>query len=129
MSTGVKQAAIALVVVQVVHGFIPAETEAEGYVGAVGGLILLVASLAAVFGAFTGRAWATPLTGWTGLVVAVGFTLYHAVPVHGPLTNPYFGEPVGVPAWIGVAAAVVVGIYAAAVGLPRRSPAVGLSVR
>jgi hypothetical protein len=77
-----EKAAWALVIVPVVHGLTPAETEAEGYLGLVGGLALLVAAMVAVVGFRAGRLWATPLTGWTGLIIAVGFTLYHAVPFH-----------------------------------------------
>lgn len=116
-------AAWLLLVTQVVHGFVPADTEAEGYVGLVGGLVLLVATMAAIFGLRTGRAWGAPLAGWTGLVVAVGFVAYHAVPVRSPVTNPYLGEPVGAPAWISVAAAVAAGAWTA--HLARRDPAAG----
>jgi hypothetical protein len=123
MRTGVERAGWALVIVQVVHGFTPAETEAEGYVGLVGGLILLLAAMAAVVGFRTGKRWAAPLTGWTGLAIAVGFTLYHAVPFHSPLTNPYLGEPVGAPAWISVALAVAAGGWAAYEGLVRATAA------
>ena len=120
-----EKAAWALVIVQVVHGLTPAETEAEGYLGLVGGLALLVAAMVAVVGFRTGRLWATPLTGWTGLIIAVGFTLYHAVPFHSPVTNPYFGEPVGAVAWVSVGLAVGAGAWAAWEGLVRPSPVVG----
>ena len=120
----IEAAAWALLVTQVVHGFTPAETEAEGYVGLVGGLVLLVATMAAIVGLRSGRSWARPLAGGTGLAVAVGFVLYHAVPFHSPLTNPYLGEPVGAPAWISVGLAVAAGAWAASEGLPmRRTPA------
>ena len=118
----IEAAAWALLVTQVVHGFTPAETEAEGYVGLVGGLILLVATMAAIVGLRSGRTWAQALAGWTGLAVAVGFVLYHAVPFHSPLTNPYLGEPVGAPAWISVALAVAAGAWAASEGLPALRP-------
>ena len=121
MQNRLELSAWALVITQVVHGFTPAETEAEGYVGLVGGLILLVASLTAVFGLRTGKPWARSLTGWTGLIVAVGFVLYHAVPFHSAVTNPYLGEPVGPPAWISVAFAVAAGAWAAFEGLGNQS--------
>src|SRR5437660_2197061 len=104
-------AAWLLVAVQVVHGLTPAKTEAEGAVGAVGGLALLVASIAAVYGFRTTKPWAPRLTGIVGLAIAIGFTAYHAVPWHGPLTNPYFGQPVGAAAWISVALAVGAGLW------------------
>lgn len=116
---GIAWAAWALVAVQVVHGAIPAETDAEGSVGFFTGLVLLLASLVAAVGASTKRAWAPSLAGRTGLAVAVGFTLYHAVPVRSPVTNPYVGEPVGAAAWIGVVAAIAVGAWAAYEGLVR----------
>jgi hypothetical protein len=112
-SSSLQAAAVALVVTQVVHGFVPADTESEGYVGAVVGLVLLVASLAAVYGLRLGRRWAPRLAGWTGLAVAVGFVAYHATPVRSPVTNPYVGEPVGAPAWISVALAVAAGGWTA----------------
>jgi hypothetical protein len=111
----VKRAELAawlLVATQVVHGFIPAETESEGYAGAIGGLILLVASLAAVYGLRTSKSWAPTVLMVTGAAVAVGFVAYHATPVRSAVTNPYLGEPVGVPAWIGVAVAVGSGTWA-----------------
>jgi len=119
--TRLEAAAWALVVFQVVHGFTPADTESEGYVGLVGGLALLVLALAGVFGIRTGRPWAAPVTGWTGLTVAVGFVLYHAVPLKSPMTNPYLGEPVGAAAWISVALAIAAGAWAAYEGLVRSS--------
>jgi hypothetical protein len=76
--------------------------------------------MAAVIGIRTGKPWAASLTGWTGLTVAVGFVLYHAVPFHSAVTNPYVGEPVGAPAWISVALAVAAGVWAAVEGLGRR---------
>jgi hypothetical protein len=113
----IEVAAWLLLVTQVVHGFVPADTEAEGYVGLVGGLALLLATMAAIVGLRTRRGWAAPLAGWTGLVVAVGFVLYHAVPVRSPMTNPYLGEPVGAPAWISVAAAIAAGAWTAYLAL------------
>lgn len=111
-----------LLVTQVVHGFVPADTEADGYVGAVGGLGLLVATMAAIFGLRTRRAWAPSLAGWTGLVVAVGFVAYHGAPASSPVTNPYLGEPVGAPAWASVVAAVAAGAFTAYAAL-REPPA------
>lgn len=111
--TGTKAAAAALVVTQVVHALVPADTEAEGYMGLVGGLILLIASLAALYGLMQGLDWARSVLGWAGLGVSVGFVAYHAVPWSSPVTNPYIGEPVGVPAWISVVFAVAAGVWAA----------------
>lgn len=112
-----EASAWALLVLQVVHGFTPAETEAEGYVGAVGGLALLLATMVAIIGLRRGRPWAGTLTGWTGAVVAVGFVLYHALPFSTSVTNPYLGEPVGAPAWISVGLCIAAGAWAAYEGL------------
>lgn len=111
--------AVALTVAQVVHGAVPvdeAKTESESWVGLGGGLALLVLSVVAVVGLLQRRPYGRLLAAWTGLVVAVGFVAYHAVPWHSPLTNPYLGEPVGVPAWLSVLAAVAAGAWCALEG-------------
>jgi drug/metabolite transporter (DMT)-like permease len=118
-SRSLEAAAWALVIFQVVHGLTPADTESEGYVGAVVGLILLSSACTAVYGARAQRHWAPAVTAWTGLTVAVGFILYHASPVRSPITNPYPGEPVGTAAWISVALAVAAGFWAAYEGFTR----------
>lgn len=118
----VEVAAWILLVTQVIHGFTPADTESEGYTGLVVGLLLLLATMAAIYGARTEKAWAEPVAGWTGLTVAVGFVLYHATPVKSPVTNPYVGEGVGALAWISVAVAVAAGAWAAYVALPAVDP-------
>lgn len=120
-SRTLEASAWALVLFQVVHGFTPAETESEGYVGTVGGLILLAAALTAVYGIRAGRPWAEALTGWTGLLVATGFALYHALPFKSPVTNPYLGEPVGAAAWLSVALAVAAGAWASYQAFAHRS--------
>lgn len=115
--------AAALFASQFIHGAIPSgKDDAEGgsIVGLVGGAILLVASLVGLIGALRGKEWAIPLTAWTGLVVAVGFVLYHALPFKSPLTNPYAGaEGVTPAAWIGVAVCIAAGAWAAWLGLLR----------
>ena len=105
-------AAWALAVTQVVHGLTPADTESEGYVGAVVGLVLLVLSLASIHGLRQGRPWALGVLGPTAAAVAIGFVAYHATPWHSPVTNPYFGEPVGAAAWISVALCVASAVWA-----------------
>jgi len=107
-------AAAALVAIQVVHGAIPAETDAEGYVGLVAGAILVVAAVTALVGLVQRRSWARPLLGWAGATVAVGFVLYHALPITSPLTNPYFGEDeIGALQWTPVILAIAIGAWAA----------------
>ena len=104
----------ALAVTQVVHGLTPADTESEGYVGAVVGLVLLVLSLAAIYGLRLGRPWAPRVAGATGAAVAIGFVAYHATPWRSPVTNPYIGEPVGPAAWISVALCVAAAVWTVA---------------
>lgn len=112
-SRSLELAAWALVIFQVIHGLTPADTESEGYFGAIVGLILLISACTAVYGIRARRPWAPKLTAWTGLAVGVGFIAYHASPVRSPITNPYPGEPVGAAAWISVALAVAAGFWAA----------------
>ena len=117
----IEYAAWALLATQLVHAATPADTDAEGYMGLVGGLALLISSIVAIVGLRKRKSWASKLAGWTGLVVAVGFVLYHAVPVTSPVSNPYLGEPVGPAAWISVALAIAAGAWAAYEGLVRTS--------
>jgi hypothetical protein len=78
------------------------------------GAIALVSSIAALVGIRKGRAWAPPLLGITGASVAVGFLLYHALPIHSALTNPYVGERgIGALQWAPVIGAIAIGLWAA----------------
>jgi hypothetical protein len=106
-------AAWALLIAQVVHGLTPADTHNQGYAGLIGGLVLLVATIAAIFGRRGRRPWARPLLLGTGLAVALGFVLYHAIPVSSPVTNPYIGHHAGTAAWITVVLSVAAGLWAA----------------
>jgi hypothetical protein len=56
------------------------------------GVGFLVAGVVAFFGARSGKQWTFALLRWTGLSVAVGFVVYHAVPVKTPLNYPYWGD-------------------------------------
>ena len=106
--------AAALLAIQVIHAAIPAETDAEGYVGLIVGLLFVIASIVALVGLVQGKAWAPKLLGWTGLAVGVGFVLYHVTPVHSPATNPYFGEDkIGLAQWIPVVLCVAIGLWVA----------------
>jgi hypothetical protein len=116
MRTRLLAATITLAVAQIVHAATPADTSSEGYVGLVAGLGLLVASIVAAVGAWRSAPWAPGLALVTGALVAGGFVVYHAVPVHSPVTNPYPGESVGPPAWVSVALAVAAGVWAAVEG-------------
>lgn len=107
-------AAVALAVIQVVHAAIPAETEAEGFVGLIAGLVALIANLTAIYGLRLGRPWARSLAGVTGASIAVGFLLYHALPITSAFTNPYWGEPeIGLAQWAPVFACIGIGLWCA----------------
>ena len=120
---------IALLVTQVVHGAVPVDedkVESESVLGLYVGLLFLILTAVALFGIVDRRTWGRPLAAGTGLAVALGFVAYHAVPWSTPLTNPYLGEPVGVPAWLSVIAAVAAGLWCAYEGrdaLGRRATA------
>ena len=106
--------AAALVAIQVIHAAIPAETDSEGYVGLVVGLVFVIASIAALVGLVQGKPWAPRLLGLTGLAVGVGFLLYHVTPFHSPATNPYIGEDkIGLAQWTPVFLCVAIGLGAA----------------
>jgi hypothetical protein len=122
--------AIALVAAQVVHGAVPVDedhVDSEGPLGLIGGALLLALAVAALVGILQDRPYGRPLAARTGLAVAAGFVVYHAVPWTSWLTNPYLGKPVGVPGWISVALAIGAGVWCAAVGrdelLHRPAPA------
>ena len=94
------------------HGLTPAHTGEHTIVGPVVGLVLLLTSIASIVGFRSGRACGRPLLGWTGIVVAVGLVLYHALPILSPATNPYSGKSVPVAAWVSVALAIAAGLWA-----------------
>jgi hypothetical protein len=111
-SSRIVPATAALIAIQVIHGAIPAKTDAEGYTGLVLGLVALIASIVALVGLVRGRSWARPLSGLTGVSVAVGFVLYHALPIHSLFTNPYFGtDNIGLLQWAPVIAAIGIGLW------------------
>src|SRR3546814_5076362 len=113
---GMLWPAAVLVVAQMVHGVVPVDedkVESESLVGLVVGAGLLALTVAALVGILQRRPYGEPLAAWTGLVVAVGFIAYHAVPWTSAVTNPYLGEPVGAPAWLSVGAAAAAGAWCA----------------
>ncbi len=114
MNNRLALAAAALLVIQVGHGAIPAETSSEGYVGAVTGALLIVASIVGLVSAVRNRPWTPIVVSVTGAIVAVGFLLYHVLPWKSPLTNPYFGEDeIGALQWAPVILAIAIGAWAA----------------
>ncbi len=123
-----QAAAIALIAIQVIHAAIPAETSSEGYFGLIVGAIALASSIAALVGIRSGRPWAVPLLGLTGISIAVGFLLYHALPIHSPVTNPYVDEPkIGALQWAPVVAAIGIGLWAAWESYRARTPKLAAS--
>jgi hypothetical protein len=107
-------AAASLLAIQVIHGGVPAETSSEGYMGAITGALLIIASIVGLVGAASRKPWAPRVIGITGAIVAIGFILYHATPWHSPVTNPYFGEDkIGLLQWAPVVGAIAIGAWAA----------------
>ena len=105
-----------LLVAQVVHGAVPVDedkTESESVLGFYVGILFLLLTIAAIVGLVRRQPYGRTLAAWTGAAVAIGFVSYHAVPWSSPLTNPYLGEPVGVPAWLSVLAAIAAGAWCA----------------
>jgi hypothetical protein len=118
-----QAAAVALIAIQVIHAAIPAETSSEGYFGLILGAIALASSIAALVGLRGGKSWATPLLGLTGASIAVGFLLYHALPIKSAFTNPYVDEPeIGAVQWLPVIAAIAIGVWAAWESYRARTP-------
>jgi hypothetical protein len=105
--------AAALAIAQVIHGATPGpETNEGGYVGLIGGLALLVASIAVAVMARGNNPAARPLAVITGVGVAGGFILYHALPWHSPVTNPYFGtDGIGIVQWTPVFLCIAAGVW------------------
>ena len=111
----------ALLAAQLVHGAVPGPDEAgSSPVGPVVGLLLLLSAATATVGAVLGAGWAGPLLRCTGWAVAVGFLLYHAIPVTSALTFPYWGRSdVGPVQWLPVFAAIAAGVWAIVAARPR----------
>jgi hypothetical protein len=123
MNSRLTAAAAALLIIQVVHGAIPAETSSEGYVGAVVGAALIISSIVGIVGGVRNREWAAPLIGATGAIVALGFLAYHVSPWHTPVTNPYFGEDkIGAAQWTPVFLCIAAGAWAVYVSRQEQQP-------
>lgn len=122
-------AALVLAAAQVIHGAVPTgreNTDGGSVVGPIVGLVLIIASIVAAVGIRRGSEWAPRLLAGAGLFVAIGFTLYHAIPLKNWATNPYWGndvEDVSAAAWATVVASVAVGLWAAWEATRERSTA------
>lgn len=124
VKTGDRRLALpagALLAAQLVHGAAPGPHEAgSSPVGPVVGLVLLLSAAVAIVGAAWGMRWTRPLLRYTGWAVAVGFLLYHAVPVTSALTFSYWGRAdVGPVQWLPVFAAIAAGAWAIVAARPR----------
>ena len=81
-----------LLATQLAHAAVPGPQEVAGSLGPIVGLVLLLWTVGALVGALRDARWARPLLRATGWAVAVGFLLYHALPLQSPLTFPYWGR-------------------------------------
>ncbi|HVT76393.1 MAG TPA: hypothetical protein VHD87_05130 [Acidimicrobiales bacterium] len=85
-----------------------------GFVGLIGGLLLLLGCIAASIAARQGKEWARPLSFVCGIGVALGFVLYHATTLRSPVTNPYFGvDGIGPVQLAPVFACIAIGVWLA----------------
>ena len=117
-----KWAATFLLLAQVAHtvaafwGPKLPEGSTEGGLGEPLGLLALIASAVSIGGAARRSSWAPWLGAVTGLSVAVGFVLYHGIPVHSWFTNTYWRSGVSFVDWAMVALCVAAGVWAFVVG-------------
>lgn len=111
-----------LALAQVWHAATPAEnldraTGAPvegGYVGLIGGLLLLIGCIVASIAARQGKEWARKLSLVCGVGVAGGFILYHTTTLQSPVTNPYLGvDGIGLVQWAPVFACIAIGAWLA----------------
>ena len=120
--TQLTWAAVSLLVAQIAHtvaafwGPEVVEGSNEGAVGEPLGLLALIASSVAIGGAARRSSWAPWLGAVTGLSVAVGFVLYHGIPVHSFFTNTYWRSGVSFVDWAVVALCVAAGVWTFVVG-------------
>ncbi len=119
-----------LALAQVWHGATPTEnldpTTRQpiegGYVGLVGGLLLLIGCIVASLAARRGKEWSRPLSFGCGVGVALGFVLYHATTLRSPVTNPYFGvDGIGPVQLAPVLACIAIGAWLAWTAWPLKA--------
>jgi hypothetical protein len=119
-----------LALAQVWHAVTPANTVDPstqqpiegGYIGLVGGLLLLLGCIVASIAARRDKEWARPLGLVCGVGVAAGFVLYHATTLRSPVTNPYFGvDGIGPVQLAPVFACIAIGAWLAWTAWPARA--------
>ena len=93
-----------------------------GYVGLVGGLLLLFGCIVVSIAARRGKEWARPLGFVCGVGVALGFLLYHATTLRSPVTNPYLGvDGIGAVQLAPIIACMAIGAWLAYTAWPLRA--------
>ncbi len=121
-----------LALAQVWHAVTPAENLDPsthqpiegGYVGLVGGLLLLIGCIVASIAARQGKEWSRKLSLVCGVGVAGGFVLYHTTTLRSPVTNPYLGvDGIGFTQWAPVFACIAVGAWLVYTAWPLRASA------
>ncbi len=121
-----------LALAQIWHALTPAENldpsthqpVEGGYVGLIGGLLLLIGCIVASIAAGRGKEWARQLSLVCGVGVAGGFVLYHTTTLRSPVADPYFGvDGIGLTQWAPVIACIAVGAWLAWTAWPLKSEA------
>ena len=121
LASGALFAAQVLHLVEVIAAG-PVGIEGEGGIGEPLGLLGLIGSGVAMIAALNRRSYAIPLALASGVGVAVGFLLYHGVPIHSQLTNTYWGRGT-VLDWAVVLLCVAAGAWTAKVAWEMRRSA------
>lgn len=124
-----KAAVAALALAQVVHFVAPGESAAASGFGVAIGFGGLGLSVVAVGGVWSGRRWGATAALAAGVVVPLGYLVFHAIPVKSGVIAPYFGPGSATAAqWISVLLSVAAGLWCAIEA--RRTPgAVSASAR
>jgi hypothetical protein len=93
MRTRLTAAAAALPAANIVHALVPAPGgQNEAIAGPIMGTVLTVSALVALAALVRRRAWAPALAAATGIATIAGFALFHAIPAHTEVTEPYWGH-------------------------------------
>lgn len=86
-------AAAALPAANVIHALVPAPGgQNEAIAGPIMGTIVTVGALVAFAGLVRQKAWAPALAVAASVATITGFALFHALPLRGEVTEPYWGH-------------------------------------